>query len=199
MVYEPLYHARHVRVCSKLKTNWKSVVFTNNAGKNSRYFVGVFDKTIIPLALVGYEMIIVNSYSTRTRGIIVKENTMDHNCIIPVIHKVISCNTCKVWLRRRFHGTGRIFDQLFNNFALFTLWTDEPGWIVTFLSGFTTYLRAERYFSKSKMASPLRSYHTSMQPRLSRVQTFRRFWYSHLASQTFQRTGFKQIDLNFGV
>ena len=28
-------------------------------------------KTIIPLALVGYEMIIANSYPTRTRGIIV--------------------------------------------------------------------------------------------------------------------------------
>ena len=34
-------------------------------------FVGVFYKTIIPLALVGYEMIIAISYPTRTRGIIV--------------------------------------------------------------------------------------------------------------------------------
>jgi len=33
-----------VRVCSKLKTSWKSVVFTNKVGKNSRYFVGVFNK-----------------------------------------------------------------------------------------------------------------------------------------------------------
>ena len=49
-----------VRVCSKLKTSWKSVVFTNKVGKNSRYFVGVFNKTIILLALVGYEMIIGN-------------------------------------------------------------------------------------------------------------------------------------------
>ena len=40
-------------------------------GKNSRYFVGVFNKTIIPLALVGYEMIIANSYPMRTRGITV--------------------------------------------------------------------------------------------------------------------------------
>ena len=61
-----------VRVCSKLKTSWKSVVFTNKVGKNSRYFVGVFNKTIIPLALAGYEMIIANSYPTRTREIIVK-------------------------------------------------------------------------------------------------------------------------------
>ena len=35
------------------------------------YFWGVFDKTIIPLALVGYEMIIANSYPTRACGIIV--------------------------------------------------------------------------------------------------------------------------------
>ena len=35
-----------VRVCQKLKTSWKSVVFTNNVGKNSRYFVGVFIKQL---------------------------------------------------------------------------------------------------------------------------------------------------------
>ena len=49
------------RVCAKLKTSWKSVVFTNKVGKNSRYFVGVFNKTIIPLALVRNDMIIDNS------------------------------------------------------------------------------------------------------------------------------------------
>ena len=57
--------------------------FTNKVGKNSRYFVGVFNKTIIPFAIVGYEMIIANSalhaslasyhlISNATRGIIVK-------------------------------------------------------------------------------------------------------------------------------
>ena len=71
-----------VRICSKLKTSSKSVVFTNKVGKNSRYFVDVFNKTIIPLTLVGYEMIIANqklirgwhwanSYPMCTRGIIV--------------------------------------------------------------------------------------------------------------------------------
>ena len=44
--------------------NWKqavkSVVFTNKVGKQSRYFLGVFNKTIIPLAPVGYQMIIAN-------------------------------------------------------------------------------------------------------------------------------------------
>ena len=37
------------------------VVFTNKFGKNSRGFVGVFNKTIIPLAFVGYEIVIANS------------------------------------------------------------------------------------------------------------------------------------------
>ena len=56
------------RACSKLKTNWKSVAFTNKVGKNSRYFVGVFNKTIIPLALVGHEMIIANSARIQRRS-----------------------------------------------------------------------------------------------------------------------------------
>ena len=46
-----------VRIRSKLKTSWKSVVSTNIVGKNSRYFVDVFNKTIIPLRatrLVGF-------------------------------------------------------------------------------------------------------------------------------------------------
>ena len=66
----------------KFKNKLKTIVLKNKVGKNSRYFVGVFNKTIIPLALVGYEMIIAKSalrtslpitisYPTRTRGIIV--------------------------------------------------------------------------------------------------------------------------------
>ena len=43
----------------------------NNVGKNFRYFVGAFDKTIISLALVGHEMILANLYPTRIGGIIV--------------------------------------------------------------------------------------------------------------------------------
>ena len=41
-----------------LKTGWKSAVYTNKVGKNSQYFAGVFNETIILLALVGYEIII---------------------------------------------------------------------------------------------------------------------------------------------
>ena len=40
------------------------------------YFGSVFDKTIIPLALVGYEMIIAISYPTCVRGIIVHYNVV---------------------------------------------------------------------------------------------------------------------------
>ena len=38
---------------------------------STSYHGRVFNKTIIPLSLVGYEMIIANSNPTRTRGIIV--------------------------------------------------------------------------------------------------------------------------------
>ena len=61
----------------RIKNKLKSVVFTNKVGKNSRYFVGVFNRTIISLALVGYEISIANSHPTRTRGIIV-EYTAKH-------------------------------------------------------------------------------------------------------------------------
>ena len=46
----------------KIKNKLKIVVFSNEVGKNSWYFVGVFNKTtIIPLVLVGYEMTTANS------------------------------------------------------------------------------------------------------------------------------------------
>ena len=56
----------------KIKNKLKIGYFSNKVGKNSRYFVGVFNKTIIPLALVGYGMIIAKSYPTHICGIIVK-------------------------------------------------------------------------------------------------------------------------------
>ena len=46
-----------LKIKNKVKIGW----FTNKVGKNSRYFVGVFNRIIIPLALVGYEIIIANS------------------------------------------------------------------------------------------------------------------------------------------
>ena len=48
-----------LKIKSKLKIGF--FFFSNKVGKNSRYFLGVFNKTIIPLALVGYEMTIANS------------------------------------------------------------------------------------------------------------------------------------------
>ena len=79
-----------------------SVVLTNKVKTNSRYFVGVFSKTITLLALVGYEIIIANSslrawlpttisLHTRTRGIIVKSPV--YPCISSTIeYPVILCN-----------------------------------------------------------------------------------------------------------
>ena len=53
-----------VSVCSKLKTSWKSVAFTNKVGKrilDSVLWAFLIYEKIIPLALVGYEMIIAIS------------------------------------------------------------------------------------------------------------------------------------------
>ena len=55
----------------KIKNKLKIGCFTNKVEKNSRYFVGIFNKTIIPLALVGYEMIIANWALTLLMGIII--------------------------------------------------------------------------------------------------------------------------------
>ena len=56
----------------KIKNKLKIVCLYNKVGKNFRYSVGVFNERIISLALVGYAMIIANSYPTPTLAIIVK-------------------------------------------------------------------------------------------------------------------------------
>ena len=75
MVYEPPYHACSpnmvtVRVCSKLKTSWKSVIFTNKVGKNALYFVDV--RLLLPIRRYASRLPTTISYLGRTRGIIVK-------------------------------------------------------------------------------------------------------------------------------
>ena len=80
MVYEPLYHALQtitLRVCSNLKTSWKSVVFTNKVGKTlinsySTRACGIWDyySQLRTARLVGY--LLSHISPTRTRGIIVK-------------------------------------------------------------------------------------------------------------------------------
>ena len=79
-----------------------TVALTNKVKTNSRYFVGVFSKTITLLVLDGYEIIIANSslrawlpttisLHTRTRGVIVKSPV--YPCISSTIeYPVILCN-----------------------------------------------------------------------------------------------------------
>ena len=61
--------SRLLKIKNKLKIG---CFFTNKYGENFRYFVGVFNKKFILIALVRCEMIIANSYPTCTRGIIAK-------------------------------------------------------------------------------------------------------------------------------
>ena len=60
--------------------------------------MGVFNKTTIPFALVGYEMFIANSYPTRTRGIIVNyENMLAIFTVLRTVPKNIA-RTAKIQL-----------------------------------------------------------------------------------------------------
>ena len=52
-----LFKYRNCVCLLEIKNKLKIGCFSNKVGKNCRYFVGVFNRTIIPLALVGYEMV----------------------------------------------------------------------------------------------------------------------------------------------
>ena len=56
----------------KIKDKVKIGCFFKQSQDEFSIFCGVFNKTLILLTLVGYEMIIAISYPTPTRGIIVK-------------------------------------------------------------------------------------------------------------------------------
>ena len=67
--------------------------FTNKVGKNSRYFVGVFNRIIIPLALVGYEMIIANS--------VLRASLANYHLIFNA-HSWNKWNNCELYRRPRY-------------------------------------------------------------------------------------------------
>ena len=58
MVYEPLYHAGEV---ATINNYCFLVALEKEISKANQYYLICFNKTIIPLALVGYEVIIANS------------------------------------------------------------------------------------------------------------------------------------------
>ena len=78
MLCDPLYHAfqnGNCTLCSKLKTSWKSVVFTNKVGKNSRYLRAFLIKKLFYSECDELALSTI-SYPTRTRGIIVNYLTI---------------------------------------------------------------------------------------------------------------------------
>ena len=58
--------------------------------------MGVFNKTIIPLALVGYEMIII-SYPTRPRGKIVKYSKITE---LTNSHRIVTVKCVQIPIKR---------------------------------------------------------------------------------------------------
>ena len=58
IVYEPLYHSQEiVTIKNKLSSGCSCKA---KSARSSNLILGCFNRTIIPLALVGYEMIIAN-------------------------------------------------------------------------------------------------------------------------------------------
>ena len=57
MVYEPLYHALSMRLL-KIKKQAEHRLFYKLSWEEFLIFCGLFNKTVISLELVGYEMII---------------------------------------------------------------------------------------------------------------------------------------------
>ena len=71
----------------------KIVWFTNKVEKVTRYFVGVFNRIIIPLALVGYEMIIENSVLCAS---------LANYHVISNVHSWNKWNNCELYRRLRY-------------------------------------------------------------------------------------------------
>ena len=80
---------RLLKIKNKMKISW----FTNKVGKVTRYFVGVFNRIIIPLALVGYEMIIENSVLCAS---------LANYHVISNAHSWNKWNNCELYRRLRY-------------------------------------------------------------------------------------------------
>ena len=97
MVYEPFSTmlfkhgncTRLLKIKNKMKIGW----FTNKVGTISQYFVGVFNRIIIPLALVGYEMIIANS--------VLRTSLVTYH-LISNAHLWNKWNNCELYRRLRY-------------------------------------------------------------------------------------------------
>ena len=97
MVYEPFSTmlfkhgncTRLLKIKNKMKIGW----FTNKVGTISQYFVGIFNRIIIPLALVGYEMIIANS---------VLRASLANYHLISNAHSWNKWNNCELYRRLRY-------------------------------------------------------------------------------------------------
>ena len=73
-VYEPLYplYTKLYIYCKRTRYFWGRLFFHFMLYQISIFWRRFLKKTLIPLALVEYEMITTNSYPARARGIIVK-------------------------------------------------------------------------------------------------------------------------------
>ena len=86
MLFKYGNRTRLLKMKNKMEIGW----FTNKVGKISRCFVDVFNRIVIPLALVGYEMIIANSVLRASLA----------NChLISNAHSCNKWNNCELYRR----------------------------------------------------------------------------------------------------
>ena len=89
MLFKYGNRTRLLKIKNKMEIGW----FTNKVGKNSWYFLGVFNRIIIPLALVGYEMIIANT---------VLRASLANYYLISNAHSWNKWNNCQSYRRLRY-------------------------------------------------------------------------------------------------
>ena len=86
-VYEPLYHAREVA-----SIKYSLVTLEKEISKAYQYYLIVSNKTVIPLALVGYEIIIAHSALRASLAIyhLISNLRSWNNCLLYHARKIVT-------------------------------------------------------------------------------------------------------------
>ena len=120
---------RLLKIKNKMKIGW----FTNKVGKISQYFVGVFNRIIIPLALGGYKMIIANTVlraSLANYHLISNAHSWWNNC---ELYRGLGYNFIEVLLNFRWEHSPLINDcPVLDSSG--NIICGRPGWVLLLLT-----------------------------------------------------------------
>ena len=121
---------RLLKMKNKMKIGWFTC--TNKVGKTSQYFLGVYNRIIIPLALVGYVMIIASS--------VLRTSLVTYH-LISNAHWWNKWNNCELYRRLRYVEVLRNFrweqSPLINDCPVLdfsgNITSGRPGWVLLLL------------------------------------------------------------------